>query len=78
MSAELKCFVDSVLKVMLFIEIKDGRMRMAKKDYSDMLRTTDSCVMWAVNAGKKFCVQQLVFVQGVHTWQQTKAEGPTF
>ena len=31
LGTELKCFVDAVLMVMLFVEIQEGRVRMSKK-----------------------------------------------
>ena len=33
----LKCSVDTVLKVMLFVEIQEGRVRMSNKKYVDTL-----------------------------------------
>ena len=51
---EFKCFVDSVLRVMLYIEIQEGKVRMSKKGHFRQLGATASCVMRAVDAGKKF------------------------
>ena len=50
----MKCFTDAVLNVMLYLEVQEGRVRMAKKDYFRSLGATASCVMRAVEYGKNF------------------------
>ena len=54
LGTEFKCFVDALLNSMLYIEIQEGKVRMSKKDHFSELGATASCVLWAIDAGKKF------------------------
>ena len=52
LGTEFKCFVDSVLKVMLYVEVQERKVCMSKKSHFSSL----GCVMQAVDAGKEFSV----------------------
>ena len=57
LGTEFKCFVDSVLLVLLHLELQEGKVRMSQKSHFQTLGATASCVLRAVDAGKEFDTQ---------------------
>ena len=54
LGTEFKCFVDAITKIMLYIEVQEGKVRMSSKPHFANLGATASCVMRCVNAGNQF------------------------
>ena len=56
LGTEFNCCVDRITKVMLYLEVQEGKVRMSKNLYFTKLVLTASCVMRSVDAGNYFIV----------------------
>ena len=79
LGSEFKSFTDGVLKVMLHMELQEGKIRMAKKAHFRNLGATASCVMRAVDAGRKFSTfnESSFFRTGVHDDEPMPKDPPS-
>ena len=59
LGTEFKYFIDSVLSVLLHLEVQEGKVRMSHKSHFKTLGATASCVLRAVDAGKEFDTQSV-------------------
>ena len=77
LGTEFKCFVDSVLLVLLHLEIQEGKVRMSKKSHFQTLGATASCVLRAVDAGNEFDTQCVIPEQSQIDEQSTTYSSQT-